>query len=461
VRAGRYKLRCSVYFKNVLLQSYVVWATADRELDFIEKANSSELDYSLSQNLDLRVFAEVPPQRLSILLNDDGKGTHGFRFVGDQEWVADAHLSDDQLGALIDYVRGGLRQVAWNSRRSWEASFCYRYEAPPAGAFEADLVLLAKHGYRLYAETMQALRVPGAKARSLAGIMLAPGDVQIALKRGASHLFPASLVYDYPLDSSSSKLSICPDFASARAAGRSLEREPCFRGECPHRDDLLVVCPSGFWGFRHRIGVPLSLDSGDVATQIRAPAGTAMLVAISTDPDFKRRDSHVASIRALARTTTVENDRAAVLSALRRTLHLAYFYCHGGLTDAGVPYLEVGARKSDPIVSDNLLAFGIHWDDPRPLVVLNGCHTTATKPEQLMDLVSGFVNHARAAGVVGTEITIFEPLAVAFGERFLSEVLAGKSIGEAVRVARLALLASGNPLGLVYIPFALPSLSIS
>ena len=66
--------------------------------------------------------------------------------------------------------------------------------------------------------------------------------------------------------------------------------------------------------------------------------------------------------------------------------------------------------------------------------------------------------------MIGTEITIFEPLAVKFAEECLQRFLGappykeGMPIGEAVRGARLELLRLGNPLGLVYIPFVMASL---
>lgn len=57
-------------------------------------------------------------------------------------------------------------------------------------------------------------------------------------------------------------------------------------------------------------------------------------------------------------------------------------------------------------------------------------------------------------GVVGTELTVFEPLAVMFAEALLSEFLDGSStIGASVRRARIRLLEQRNPLGLVYVPF--------
>jgi hypothetical protein len=51
-------------------------------------------------------------------------------------------------------------------------------------------------------------------------------------------------------------------------------------------------------------------------------------------------------------------------------------------------------------------------------------------------------------------------LATAFAEECLRRFLDGAPIGEAVRDARLALLAQGNPLGLAYIPFVIASLRL-
>jgi hypothetical protein len=51
-------------------------------------------------------------------------------------------------------------------------------------------------------------------------------------------------------------------------------------------------------------------------------------------------------------------------------------------------------------------------------------------------------------------------LASAFAEECLKRFFAGDPIGDAVRGARLALLKQGNPLGLAYVPFVLPSLRL-
>jgi hypothetical protein len=139
--------------------------------------------------------------------------------------------------------------------------------------------------------------------------------------------------------------------------------------------------------------------------------------------------------------------------------HVVYLYCHGGVSN-DVPFLVVG--HDDPVITPDNLFEDLYWGDgTRPLVFINGCHTTALEPESALEFVTAFVDNAAAAGVVGTEITIFEPLARAFAEDCLRRFLAGTPIGESVRRTRLGLLKEGNPLGLVYIPFVTPGLRLS
>lgn len=64
--------------------------------------------------------------------------------------------------------------------------------------------------------------------------------------------------------------------------------------------------------------------------------------------------------------------------------------------------------------------------------------------------------------MIGTEITVFERLAVEFDERFLTAFARGDPLGRGVRMSRLAILQRQlNPLGLVYIPFGLASLHLT
>lgn len=216
----------------------------------------------------------------------------------------------------------------------------------------------------------------------------------------------------------------------------------------------MSVCVSGFWGFRHDIGWPLS--TARPLTELVADGRPDVLIGISTDPLLRERDDHVARIGTLA-TCSVVDHRDGFAAALReRTPAVIYLYCHGGLTPSQVPYLEIGAPDEPVITQAFWRNHGIRFTDPerRPLVFVNGCHTTALDPAQVVNLVDGFVREANAVGAIGTELTVFEPLAVAFGEAVMRAFLDGSTtIGAAVRQARLQLLQQGNPLGLIYVPF--------
>jgi hypothetical protein len=466
-RPGRYSVRCNVYHRQLLLQSHLITVEVTHPAGERDGALQRVADYTLSDSLDVGRLAGHEPHRLSILLNDDGAGTHGFRFVGADDFVADASIDGDTLGALVDYARGALRRVAWGSTAPWRSPELdpYRYATPlPPAQLAEDLILLARHGYRLWSEALALFGVRGPERQKLRALMRTPGVVQLAIKENANHVFPAALLYDHPLDTGRDRLTLCQTAAAALGARAELETTACFAGRCPSHGDDTVVCPSGFWGFRHELGVPLHLGEkhGEVATEIVRGTTTRALIGVSTDPSFAARPAHVdrvCKLRALAEATILDERNECIQALEGKPPHLVYFFCHGGITASGTPYLEVGARKSEPITAD--LFTEIWWQEPRPLVVLNGCHTTAASPEQVFSMITAFVVQANAAGVVGTEITIFEPMAVSFGEELLGQFLAGETIGRAVRRARLALLRQGNPLGLAYIPFALSTLRLT
>ena len=78
-----------------------------------------------------------------------------------------------------------------------------------------------------------------------------------------------------------------------------------------------------------------------------------------------------------------------------------------------------------------------------------------------IELVSGFVQTAKSSGVIGTEITVFEPLATSFAEFMMAALSDRRSVGAAMRAARLRLLERNNPLGLLYIAYAMATLRLS
>ncbi|WP_158942123.1 hypothetical protein [Granulicella sp. S190] len=479
-RAGKHRIRCNVYFNNALVQSRLIYvrvrrlplmierflrSIADplRELSHRPRMAASRIDFSLSRTLDPHQLEPLGSPRLSMILNDNEDGTHTLRLLGNN-FKADASFDGMELQDLTDGLRGVLRQTAWGSREPWKAGFQYRYADLNIEKLESDLTTLAVKGYRFFDNIINRF-IDADEIKEFTDLMKEPGLVQLALKHSASLVLPAAMIYDYPLDTGAPRLRLCNLFrANMSSKDTFLGDTPCFRGSCPNRDDLEVVCPGGFWGFRHSLGMPLSVAKGTSAPLVlECASGPHLAIAVSTDPQFTMRAQHEIALKRL-----LADDgwhycatRNSVPHLLTNTsVHVVYFYCHGGMSGS-TPFLLVGQPGEAGITRDNLRSWKVNWVKPRPLVFINGCHTAALEPKTALNFVSGFVETAKAAGVIGTEITVFEPLASAFAEDCLRRFIQrGDEIGKAVRDARLTLLKAGNPLGLVYIPYVVPTLRL-
>ena len=135
---------------------------------------------------------------------------------------------------------------------------------------------------------------------------------------------------------------------------------------------------------------------------------------------------------------------------------------HGYVFSTAIAESEIGSDAAPGFFdTTSFRPYRIRWPEARPLVFVNGCHTTQISPEQALGFVRAFIETVEASGVIGTEITIFEPLAQAFAEAFLRAFRGGEPLGRALRRARLTLLAAYNPLGLVYQPFAYAGLKLT
>ncbi len=458
-----YRLRCHIYYKQNLVQSRLITAYVGTEPPVNQPALISEVDYTLSKTLDGSQLAAMQPNRLSLMLNDNGNSTHGFRYFGENDFKQEVVLGEGELNTLIKMARGVLRRASWGDEDDYAEGKTYRYEdVRDMQQLQRDLTLFAQRGYRFFAD----LIVPLAGDRDPWDVMdwlLPPGQIQFASKRSARLVLPLAMMYDYPFDDGLTfdDYSLCPTFTDALENGDSLAETACFQGQCPSYDDDRVICPSGFWGFRHSIGLPVTTDAApDAPTEIPVTDKPGMATSVYTD--FALLAEHEKHLQALPINWELAESRNDALNLLKRTeAQAVYFYCHGGLVN-GLPFLRVGPEGGDRLVANNILNKRIRWRKIRPLIFINGCHTTALSPEAALDFVSTFVGVAHAAGVIGTEITIFEPLAVTFAETFFKLFLEDKMrVGEAIRQARLELLQAWNPLGLVYIPYVLPSLRLT
>jgi hypothetical protein len=475
-RPGQHRLRASLYCRQTLLQSRLIEATVTVAPAHAPQALRSSVDFAVSSALDPDQLASIKPLRLSMLLNDNGDGTHGFRFLGEQNLKGDATLDAGQLADNADRARDAYRLASWNTTEEWTPADNYAYRnRPDTARLCDDLIQMARPGFRLWANVAGELARTAhldrsepdqAPVRTLQQIMRKPGFVEVATKVSARMVVPAAIFYDYPLDTLKD-LHVCPDAIAAITGGQELDTHPCFLGDCPSYADQTVVCPGGFWGFRHSIGLPQSRDetgSGagdqiDTWSEIRCEKKPEFVIGIAQE----YAGDHVARVRSLGDVKSqVISDRDELLAKLREETfgaHVVYFICHGALVN-GIPALVVGPTDAlAGITPENIQDGSMFWKKTHPLVILNGCSTAALEPKRALNLVDAFVRDAYASGVIGTEVTIFPSLATRFADEFFSRFLDhDEPVGEAVRQSRLSLLAQGNPLGLVYIVYAAPRL---
>jgi len=245
---------------------------------------------------------------------------------------------------------------------------------------------------------------------------------------------------------------------------------------------LLTVCPFGFWGFRHQISQPLQAVTPTPCGQIPVEIASAgeyqgvtsfdstiylhrvqnerLKLAIGVHPGLAQAERLPVDITALRPNEleiTYESARDRVLELLKQGgFHFYILYCHGDCDDQEAKFKLVFGPLQDerPISCENLNPLKISWpEQPKPLVLLNGCETVAVTPEIAHGLLDR-LHELGAAGVVGTEIKVYPRLAYPFGLEILERLLCGASLGEAFLEERKELLRQLNPLGLAYTYYA-------
>ena len=136
-RSGSFRFRCHIYCQQVLLQSRLVTLRVETALDRQVRHDSergqdswelewsrtqtdkrtleSVVDYVLSKSLDPVQLAKLPPYRLSMMLNDNGDGTHDFRCFGRDGKCylnASASIPGNTLKQLLAMPRHALNSIS-------------------------------------------------------------------------------------------------------------------------------------------------------------------------------------------------------------------------------------------------------------------------------------------------------------------------------------------------------------
>jgi hypothetical protein len=458
---GEFRFRCHIYHEQTLLQARCVHVRVSSVPVAIDQALVSVLDYNLCSSLVPSKLGRDQRHQpaLNVLLNEGPNGSHTLRFCSGK-YTASAHFDGEDLIQLIGRIRMALNEVSWGKPEPWQEGWDYLYRSGKKLApLTKDLAKLAEAGAQIYAAIADKLPGDDLTMEEMEKLLAAGTTIEIEHRESARVYLPAGMIYDYIFDIASD-WKLCPDFAKAFSGDAPLWTSPCFVNGCRQRS-ANVLCPSGFWGYRHELGFPLSLPKGmDARNSIVLGQNKEMFAAVALD--LAGVDKHLDALRKEGWQPARLDSRKAVKDKLLENFNgspaVIYFYCHGGVDQYGVPFLRVGKTKEEPFKYG--FVKGYKWEPPRPLVMLNGCRTAAVLPDKAMDLVTQFVRLAHAAGVIGTEITIFESLAQRFAECFLDELLKGSTLGAAIRHSRLVLLRDGNPLGLAYVPFAMHDLHL-
>jgi hypothetical protein len=345
-------------------------------------------------------------------------------------------------------------------------------------AFEADLRLLARFGAQLYAALFgqpggdrKAARALPDLLRNEARLRGHPPVLQVIDQRFDDGTIPWALVYDLPIGSDTREYELC---RSVRGFGpeRGQVGEPPACCPYPHPDDADVLCLYGFWGFSCVLDQPVLADSPPARVVYADPGALCWMLISDPVPENSVIADHLARLKAtgprvLVTQPTVETARKLGRELEPETADVVYFYCHCGYETW---YSGAAANRYLKIGDFHVQAFDVenwarrwpepHWPRRRPLVVLNGCHTAESTACTLNGFVPAFIHTARAAGVVGTEITVEQGFACLVGETLLPLLAAGHGVGEALRLVRWDLLRRGNVLGLAYTPFCMANLTL-
>ncbi|MEA2882586.1 MAG: elongation factor Tu [Bradyrhizobium sp.] len=447
-KAGTARLRACIYYQRNLIQSLsVIAAVTESRTEQRLDANYATVEFSMA---DTMIGVEKLPERtLNLLTNDNGDGSYKIAIRG-----TDIKLQYTLTGSTaITNVRKALLTICADVDADGKPKN-YRYSDGDNSGGEAklvaDLKALAPLGWKLYVDLITD-PANFTEQDPLEATLKQPGDIQVSITSSARSVYPWAMIYDRKLDSGPG-VDVCPVMLGKLTGAdkaSSLYEGSCIDGGCAHGSDLKMICPLGFWGFRHAIE-QLPWNLGTVVDSIGAkPVSLVMAVHRKLAGAAHRAEIEKAS----GLTAQFADVRTAITTALKSDKpHVVYFYCHGGHSDDS-PWLGVG--DDEQIAPGDFVAWDTRWQDTTPLVIVNGCHTVDLKPDDLLDFVKIFA-WCRATGVIGTEIAIPESLAREFGRFFMGRFAKGGKEGTVAvifRDFRLSLLAKRNVLGLAYTPY--------
>ena len=458
---GWHRVRVCIYKDLNLLQSVLARVHVGGRADLGRGVASIDIGVEFALTSTLQDVNQLPARQINFLSNEKEDGTHTFAIAA-AGFTKTFDFGDSEMRGAVDAARDALYNIAADTSQKTPA---YRFNATTNATnpvrFAQDLIQLAELGAELYTKIVTGENRAFAKALEKA-LGVSGATIQISSAKSARYVFPWALVYDHQLVSGA--LSLCPQFAAdlAKVATRPLSAQTCLANGCPNRNNTSVVCPSGFWGFKHNIEQPFSVETAPSANGERTiilqieggPPGADISALMIVSRELSQVGYHQAEIRVPGsfnyEVKDTKAEAAACLQDPARAAHLVYFYCHGG-RDGTRTWLGIG-RPAEKLRPADLTGLGIDWTGTHPLIFINGCHTADFTTDDLLNF-NQVLSYCGAAGVVGTEIKVPESLARFFAKGFLLQFRQGIKVGRALREQRLSLLGLCNVLGLAYTPY--------
>lgn len=456
--------RVTYYFRGAVVQSHLLSAQIGGETGGEGEPWSIVTDYTVAAVL--AAASAIPDRpRVAVILNGDGTGhqiylrTRGTDSGKPQSAAANLPPA---IGPATREFREALASppVAPTARNQSRAQLV------------TALRTLAPLGWDMYSALFGVLPdvLLGLGAGSTSVVL------HVARPAGVTLSVPWSFVYTIPLYRPIQQVALCPliekwDGRSPLVSGQPMSCPQA--GAVPHTSDLL--CPFGFLGFRFDIE---QLNSTrQPVLSISAPPGSSVVVATTSyQVNKKALQDHITAItKAVARLNGVGTDEAKGKDQLKQLishdLPLVYFYCHGERPDPDSPETYLGIGNNELVRPTDLVgwiqeAFFTRqlrvWNQIRPLVFINACHSAELDPKALFNYIDVFVGGGNAAGVIGTEVKVSQALAMEFAAMFFDQLLVpGATVATALRHTRLAFLANGNIFGLNYTPYCWADLTIA
>lgn len=501
--AGAARLLYCIYYQHNLIQSFRLAAftlepgqedkPAEQRgpllasaLDLTEETTRdvcylSRLEYSLTSGAD---GIETRPARdLSIAANDLN-GVTVITLKGPDEFKV---ILPGNLRVLVSDVRKTLKEVSANPKPGEPDPAKWNYAFgpyPKPDALQNALRKMARVGWYLYDQMFQ-----DDDQKKLDKLLSEERRLISVAHLLRDKVIPWAALYDRPYEPDTKEVAVGTELrptvedvclVALPNPDGSLPVSECGKHkDCPLHEDRkreyekegkvvlreTIVCPLRFWGFKHIIEIPPQQVAAGAAAR---PQRDRILddregpqLAAAYNASLLLWDDHWKELEKLApwKTKTDAKRRALILQALQNEeLDIIYFYCHarGGVDDAAENPEHLVFQDGPQAAIEKLTASGFlnvpKWRH-HPLVILNGCGTVGFSPDALSPFLKKLVDDLEAAGVLGTEVTIWEELATQAAKYFLEKFLADEN-AEALLTMRRLLLANRNPLGLVYTLYA-------